>query len=198
MNLTGLEKYIPEQGMQFVERWLEDERFIIKITRKRKTKLGDYRFLKEMQLHQISVNFDLQPEAFFFVLTHEIAHLKVKRNHPSDVKSHGNEWKLTFGKLLSDSLAVYSDEMKPLIIKHLRNPKASVGADRTLYNKMFACNEDSELKIENLADGQKFRLGKRVFEKGAKQKIRYICREIKTNRLFLINGLAVADETIDE
>jgi Zn-dependent peptidase ImmA (M78 family) len=45
----------------------------IRIT-KRSSKLGDYRY-RSGETQQISINGDLEPQLFFFVLTHEIAHL---------------------------------------------------------------------------------------------------------------------------
>ena len=198
MNLSPLEKYLPENSLQFLYHWLEGEAVTIKIKPNRKTKLGDYRFLRETKSHQITVDRNLSPEAFFFVLTHEIAHLLVHKNHSHRAKSHGIEWKNTFGNLLLESLDVYSIETKPYIVRHAKSPKASIGADKHIRQKLFLEQFEIEKLVENMEERQKFRLGKRVFEKGAKRKIRYICREIKSGKLYLINGQAIVDEIIKE
>lgn len=198
MNLSPLEKYLPENASQFLYQWLEKKPVIIKIKSSRKSKLGDYKFFGESKTHQITINRELKPEAFFFVLTHEIAHLMVRINFPPSAKSHGIEWKQTFGKLLVDSIHIYSREIKPHILKHARNPKASMAADKALRQSLFMEEEQMGLLVENLADNQKFRLGKRIFEKGAKRKIRYICKEIPTGKMYWVNGQAIVDEILAE
>lgn len=198
MNLSKLEKYLPVGAIKYIEQWLKGERILIKIKNPRKSKLGDYRYLRENGTHQITMNNELSPEAFFFVFTHEIAHLKVQNNYSDKVKSHGKEWKRIFGNLLLESIEVYSVELRSLIVHHSRSPKASVGADIDLYKKLFMNEDDLQNLIENLNPGQRFRLGKRIFKKGEKRKIRYICTEIKSGRRYLVRGQAVADEIYEE
>lgn len=198
MNVSPLEKFLPENASQFLYQWLETKPVIIKIKSNRKSKLGDYKFLRETKSHQITINRDLKPEAFFFVLTHEIAHLLVRSTYSHNVKSHGVEWKQIFGQLLVESLDVYSDELQPLILKHARNPKASMAADKNLRQLLFMEEEQIGYLVENLKDNQKFRLGKRIFEKGAKRKIRYICKEIPTGKMYWVNGQAIVDEILAE
>lgn len=198
MNLSPLEKFLPENASQFLYQWLETKPVIIKIKSNRKSKLGDYKFLRETKSHQITINRDLKPEAFFFVLTHEIAHLLVRSTYSHNVKSHGVEWKQIFGQLLVESLDVYSDELQPLILKHARNPKASMAADKNLRQLLFMEEEQIGYLVENLKDKQKFRLGKRIFEKGAKRKIRYICKEIPTGKMYWVSGQAIVDEILAE
>lgn len=150
-----------------------------------------------MNAHEITVNKDVSPEAFFFVLTHEIAHLLVRVKFSSSVKSHGMEWKLTFGKLLLESIEVYPEELRPVIYRHAVRPKASLNADKILMNNLFQIEQDESKRIENLMENQKFRLGKRIFERGKKRKIRYLCKEIQTGKLYTVSGSAIADEIFD-
>ena len=198
MNYKPLEKYIPENSLHFIENSLGNEKVRIKIKSARRTKLGDYKFHKKTSIHQISVDGTLKPEAFFFVLTHEIAHLFVQVANSTRVKSHGAEWKHAFGQMLRESIGAYSDEIRPYILQHSINPKASVGADRKLHRRLFLVNENPEKLVENLEDAQRFRIGKRIFERGQKRKIRYICKEIRTQKLYLVSGQAIVDEIISE
>jgi len=198
MNLKPLEKYLPHGGMDYVEEWLGGINLILKLKRSRKTKLGDYIFLKEKGIHQITVDRELKPEAFFFVLTHEIAHLLVHENYPKRMKSHGKEWKDTFGRLLKESIDVYNRDLQPFILNHATNPKANLISDRHIRTKLFLEEGEAERILENLKENQKFRIGKRIFRKGEKRKIRYICRETGTGKLYLVNGQAIIDEIIDE
>lgn len=198
MKIDSLKSVVPENSIPFIQKWLGGVNFVIHIKSKRKTKLGDYRFDTKTRIHHISVDGTLGVYPGFFVLTHEIAHLLVKQNHSNTLKSHGQEWKNTFGKLLMESIGVYPDELKPLIHRHAVRPKASVGADIQLCKKLFFNENQIGFMLENLPEGQQFKLGKRIFEKGRKRKIRYICKELKTNRSFLISGHAVVEEIFDK
>ena len=107
MNLEQLQPYLPKNALVFIEKWINPYPLTLKITRSRQTKLGDYRKLQPQKRHQITVNGDLNPEAFFFVFTHEIAHMMVyaKYNY-GQVAPHGKEWKIMFGKLLAESIEI--------------------------------------------------------------------------------------------
>lgn len=197
MNLKSLDPFLPTGALIFIEKWLEDVHVVIKLKNERRTKLGDYRFNHHPHLHQISVGKNLAPEAFFFVLTHEIAHLKVQKKFGSKAKSHGMEWKFIFGEMLRESIEIYK-ESRNEIIQHAKRPKASVGADKELFQTLFLKKDQLGNIVENLTENQKFRIGKRVFQRGSKRKIRYICKELKTGRMFLVNGQAIVDEIINE
>lgn len=194
MKPKDFEALLPNGAIHFVKSWVGKENLTIKTRNTRKTKLGDYKFFIHENSHEITVNKDISPEAFFFVLTHEIAHLWVSIHYPKSVKSHGAEWKQVFGKLLLESLEIYPEALRPVILRHARSPKASLNADRLLHKDLFLNGEENDMRIENLSENQKFRLGKRVFEKGEKRKIRYLCREIRTGKLYVVSGSAIADE----
>ena len=198
MKFEGLSSHIPPGGLPLISDWLKEVPIVIKIKNTRRTKLGDYKFDRQSNRHQISIDKELDPYAFFFVLTHEIAHLKANQKFGNKVKSHGNEWKIIFGNMLIQTLEVYTEELKPFILNHARSPKASVGADKFLFQKLFLNEIHREKLVENIQENQKFRIGKRVFQRGAKRKIRYICKELKTGRMFLVNGQAIVDEIIKE
>lgn len=197
MNKNSLEKFLPNQAIDHIQRWLQNQPVRIKVMPRRKTKLGDYCYLIKEQKHQITLDGNLKPDAFFFVFTHEIAHLWVYNHYKNTVLSHGKEWQLIFGKLLLESIEIYPKELRPYIYRHALKPKASVGADRALNRHLFSNPEDWEKWVERLPHGQKFRLGKRIYIRGEKQKIRYICQEVKTKKLYLVNGQAVVDEIIN-
>lgn len=198
MNWKPLEKFLPEGGLDFVEIWLKDIPLKLIVKNARRTKLGDFRFDPHSKSHRITIDGTLKSDAFFFVLTHEIAHLLVQIEFGSKVKPHGEEWKSTFGKMLQDSLSIYESDLRNSIFRHALNPKASVGADKQLFQKLFLKENQLGNLVENLGENQKFRIGTRVFQRGNKRKIRYICKELKTGRMFLVNGQAIVDEIINE
>lgn len=194
MNLEQLQSYLPLNALIFIEKWIKTYPLTLKITRSRNTKLGDYRKIKLQNRHQITVNGDLNQEAFFFVLTHEIAHMMIYAKYAyGNIAPHGQEWKTIFGKLLIESLEIYSESNRPYIVKHAKSPKASVGADPNIAKFVINDSKEHQHYLEDLSFGTKFMLGQKVFLKGEKIKLRYICCEVTTNKKYLINATALVE-----
>ena len=178
-----------------MRKWLENHFITLKITKRRETKLGDYRKLVENDRHQITVNGDLNPHAFFFVLTHEVAHLKTFVQFDSrKINPHGKEWKTIFGHLLLESIHVYPEELQPYILHHARHPKASLGADVNISKYIIDDKNPAQIYLEDLEDGTIFSIGKRIFKKESKRKLRYLCLELKTKKKYLINATATVNK----
>ena len=195
MNLEHLISYLPINADLFVRNWLENHFVTLKITQRRETKLGDYRKLLVSNRHQITVNGDLNPYAFFFVFTHEVAHLKTFVQFDSrTINPHGKEWKTIFGKLLIESIHVYPDELKPYILHHAKHPKASLGADINVSKFIIADKNPTQTYLEDLEDGTVFSIGKRVFQKESKRKLRYLCLELKSKKKYLISATATVNK----
>ncbi len=195
MNLEHLISYLPINADLFVRNWLENHFVTLKITQRRETKLGDYRKLLASNRHQITVNGDLNPYAFFFVFTHEVAHLKTFVQFDSrTINPHGKEWKTIFGKLLIESIHVYPDELKPYILHHAKHPKASLGADINVSKFIIADKNPTQTYLEDLEDGTVFSIGKRVFQKESKRKLRYLCLELKSKKKYLISATATVNK----
>jgi hypothetical protein len=195
VNLEHLISYLPTNGDLFVKKWLENHYVLLRITRRRETKLGDYRKLMENDRHQITVNGDLNPFAFFFVFTHEVAHLKTFVQFDSrTINPHGKEWKTIFGSLLLDSLHIYPDHLKPYILHHARHPKASLGADINISKFVINDLKPNQSYLEDLDFGTLFSIGNRVFKKENKQKLRYLCLELKSKKKYLINATTTVNK----
>lgn len=195
MKLDQLQPYIPLNALIFIEKWIKNYALILKITKNRQTKLGDYRKLREDNRHQITINGDLNKEAFFFVLTHEIAHMMVYSQYRfGEVSPHGKEWKHIFGELLKESIAIYPDNIQMYILKHARSPKASVGADPSIAKYIINDAKSNQNYLEDISIGNQFIFNKKIYIKGDKIKLRYVCCEIKTQRKYLINASALVEK----
>lgn len=195
MNLEQLNPYLPTGADLYIEKWIKPYPLTLKITKSRQTKLGDYRKIKEKNRHQITVNGDLNAEAFFFVFTHEIAHMMVYAQYSyGSVSPHGREWKTIFGQLLQESYTIYTPQMQPYILKHAQSPKASVGADYNISKYLINDAKPSQSYLEDLALDSQFMLGNKIFIKGEKRKLRYICCEVKTRKNYLINATALVEK----
>jgi len=93
-KLELLSDYLPANAIESILNYQNEYKFRIKITRPRKTKLGDFRVISR-NLIQVSVNGNLNKYEFLIVLLHEIAHVIVWKTYNKRVKPHGKEWKNT-------------------------------------------------------------------------------------------------------
>lgn len=188
-----LDTYVPDDCSELVTDWLYQGNAILTVSKSRESKLGDYRPPFKNKGHRISVNHDLNRFAFLITLVHEIAHMHTWMRHKSNVKPHGTEWKGEFKQLMHPFLI---NDTFPIDIKHalddyMRNPAASscVHAPLLKVLKKYDNRKDIFL-LEDLPMNTLFVLSKRAFVKGEKLRTRYRCRELKSNQIYLINGLA--------
>ena len=129
-----MEKYVPREAVGYCCDLWNRHPFGLKVTGKRNSKLGDYRFDKPSGRHFITVNHNLNQYAFLITYIHEIAHLTVTVGHKRRVSPHGPEWKSEFIRLMKPVMneRVFPEELMPLLQKHMRNPKASSHSDPAL------------------------------------------------------------------
>ena len=190
MSISLLEKYLPNHCLPYLKEWFADYSIHIKITRGRNSKLGDYRKMPD-QSHQITLNSTLQPQLFFFVLTHELAHLLAFDNFGNRISPHGAEWKSTFSKMLSESISVYDEDLKPIILKFLKSPKANFMASPDLVRYFHIEDyEDESSYIEDLEIKDQFTYRKQIYIIEEKRKKNYLCTQLKTDKKYIFKPLA--------
>lgn len=190
MSIQPLEKYLPENTRQYLKAWFADYYIHIKVTRNRDSKLGDYRKLPDHS-HEITINSTLVPQLFFFVLTHELAHLIAFEKYGRRILPHGNEWKETFRKMLLQSLEVYEEDLRPVIVRFSKSPKANFMASPDLVKYFHIEKQDDKLVfIETLQKGEFFiyRNEKYVLEGLIKKN--YLCKHLATGRKYSFKPLA--------
>ena len=96
-----LAKYMPAVAVDSVYDFMSRHNVHLHITRKRTSKLGDYRWPQSRHnYHEISVNGDMNPYHFLMVLLHEMAHLNTYQRYGSDIQPHGHEWQEHYRRLL--------------------------------------------------------------------------------------------------
>ncbi|MDC8106047.1 SprT-like domain-containing protein [Chryseobacterium sp. PTM-20240506] len=190
MSIQSLEKYLPQNTLQYLKIWFSDYYIHIKITRNRNSKLGDYRKLPDNS-HEITINSTLAPQLFFFVLTHELAHLIAFEKYGRRISPHGNEWKDTFRRMLLESVEVYEDALQPIIVKFSRSPKANFMASPDLVKYFHIEKQDDKLQfIEELQKGDYFIYrNEKYFLEGLIKK-NYLCKNLATGRKYSFKPLA--------
>ena len=190
MSIKVLEKFLPENALPYLKIWFGSYPCHLKITKNRNSKLGDYRKLPDKS-HQITVNGTLEPQLFFFVLTHELAHLIAFEKYGRRISPHGAEWKQTFREMLLESLTVYAEDLRPIIQKFSKSPKANFMASPDLVKYFHRPEEDDEQTfIENLKKGELFEYKKEIFVIEETTKKRYLCKNIKSSRKYYFRNLA--------
>ncbi|MET3034629.1 SprT-like domain-containing protein [Chryseobacterium sp. NRRL B-14859] len=190
MSIQSLEKYLPQNTLKCLRIWFSDYYIHIKVTRNRNSKLGDYRKLPDNS-HEITVNSTLTPQLFFFVLTHELAHLIAFEKYGRRISPHGNEWKETFRNMLLESLDVYDEDLKPIIVKFSKSPKANFMASPDLVRYFHTEKQDDRfLFIEELEKGEFFIYRNEKYLLEGLVKKNYLCKNLATGRKYSFKPLA--------
>ena len=187
-------KYLPEHAVESVFELIKTNSVHLKIVNERVTRHGDYRRHPSGK-HQITVNANLNKYRFLITLVHEIAHLAAFEKYGRNIKPHGNEWKITFQRLMIPFIRpeIFPNSVLPLIANHFRNPTASSDTDARLA---FALKQFDERKpdihfIHEVPFGSFFRIKNgRVFQKKGLRVKRYECIEVQTGKLYLFNANA--------
>ena len=189
---TILEKYLPGASVGTVHDWLQQYKIYFKITRKRSSKLGDYRSPHNGKGHQITVNHDLNPYAFLITFVHEIAHLITWENHRNEVKAHGKEWKNTYRELMVPfmEMDLFPEDVHAALQFYLNKSYASSGSDLNLGRTLQKYDQNPGITLEELDEGSIFQLPNgRIFKKGLLVRKRYRCICLDNKRTYLVNSL---------
>ncbi len=188
-----LEKYLPTEHLDYVLDLLASYPVKFRVSKPRKTKLGDFRYNRN-GLHQISVNGDLNQYAFLITLVHEFAHLVSYQEHGVRIRPHGPEWQSCYAKLLRPVIdsETLPDDVQHALINSLINIKASSCSDKRLYKVLMKYDPlDDELSLlEEVSMNSLFEFNGRQFSKGELRRTRYLCMENNTQKIYLVSSLA--------
>ncbi len=193
-----LANHLPAESLIDVCETLTRHKVILKITRKRTTKLGDYRAPHKGSGHRISINSDLNKFSFLVTLIHELAHLNTFEKFKRKVKPHGAEWKNEFRNLMVRYIEkkVFPEEIIFALNNYLENPAASSCTDTLLLKALckFDYKKDSDklIHLEDIPEGSVFSLSKRskTFRKGKKLRKRFLCQDMNSKRKYLVSPVA--------
>ena len=188
-----LSAFLPQGALPLVSGLIDRWKFSLRITRKRSTKVGDYRPPQRGKGHQVSVNHDLNPYAFLLTLIHEIAHLVVWETGPRRVRPHGKEWKQAYRELLQDFFAagIFPDDIRRAVDHYFDRLGESNRSDLELNLVLKRYDQANGLHlVQDLPERSLFRSQRgQVFRKGHQLRKRFVCRCLDNQRNYLVPPL---------
>lgn len=193
INRQLFDKHLPTKAVEYCFELWKDLGFELKITKKRQSKYGDYRFDPKTGTHAISVNHDLNQYAFLLTYIHEVAHLVTKNTHPNYVSPHGKDWKLQFKKLMLPLLRedIFPMDVLSPLAQHMKNPKATSTSDKRLFAALREYDEHKNgLLLKEIAIGAKFLFNKKVYTKIEVKRTRSLCQLSNSHKKYLISEAA--------
>ncbi len=194
VKLSSLIKdFVPESAVEKAVQWIIDYKIKLTVTNRRQSIYGDYRSPNRTTGHRISVNGDLNKYAFLITFIHEVAHLIVWEHHKNRVRSHGQEWKNVYSRLISEFITsgIFPEDISAALKQHIHNPAASSCVDNRLTKVLSRYYEKPALHVEDLTIGELFKINSgRVFRLENKIRKRYRCVEVKTNAVYLFSAVA--------
>ena len=196
-DLDALRSRLPDTAWPVVVQWLREEPVHVRVSRPRRTKLGDYRSALGSGQHRISVNGDLNPYSFLVTLIHEFAHHEAFLKHQRSAAPHGPEWKSEYQRLMRPFLSpvVLPNDVLLALERHMRRPPASSCADQVLARALMRYDADQGTRLEQLRESAIFKFHARLFVKGPRLRKRFRCRCLNDNRIYLIDPLVEVSTT---
>ena len=178
----------------FINLLLQQYSTEIIVKKERLSKHGDYRFYNKTNKHQITINGNLEEQAFLFVLIHELAHRICFEKFRRKAQPHGKEWKHIFGELLTKALDknIFKPELIPHISEFAQNPKSVVKINSALHQSLFKTHH--HLSIDDVTIGDLFLFRKKSYIKIEKKRTRFLCKELKSGKLYLFNASTPVSE----
>ncbi len=192
----GLSRYLPTDTIEPMAAVIVEWKVHLRISRERSSKFGDYRPPSEGKGHRISVNHNLNTYAFFITLVHELAHLLNWNEHRNRVDPHGKEWKSFFRKIMLpfQNRGIFPEDIELALLRYMNNPAASSCSDPHLFKVLSRYDDVPVIHLDDLPEGAVFRLpNSMTFVKGPRLRTRYRCKERKSGRTYLVNGIATVE-----
>jgi len=186
-------KYLPEKSVSYCMNFWKTHRIQLVISRPRKSVYGNYIFRNGV--HHISVNGDLNHEAFLVTYLHEVAHLMVRVKYPKRTLPHGAEWQREFQMIMKPMLVpeIFSGEVLSALDAHLKKPNATSCSDPILHKILMKQSHleerDGFFAVETLPPGSYFKYEGKTFEVIRFLRTRVECRMLETGHVLRFSPL---------
>ena len=188
----SLEERLPEDSWRHIQGWMAPHACGIRLTRPRRTKLGDFRPARPGQPALITLNSDLAPYQLLLTLTHEIAHLETWPKRKRRTKPHGPEWRQRFGELLLELAEnpALDPRFREAVRRHSKSPKSSAMYDTALFRTLRELEGSTDTRLDSLKPGASFHFQGRAFTLEKTHRTRCLVRAHDNGALYRIARLA--------
>ena len=186
--LRSIHSFLPEKAKPYLN-WETVRPVQFRLAKNRTTKWGYFKPGLGGKPHTVSLNADLNPQAFLFTLVHEMAHVVCWEKFGRNAHPHGAEWKEIFRHELMTLFTqdVFPTDLVRPIWQTIVKPRASCNANADLIKAFAKYDPPSKMVfIDSLELNQPFETSnKRQFVKGERLRIRFKCQEIATKRWYV-------------
>ena len=194
-----LSRYIPAVAVDEVFELLCMYPVQLKITNPRKRVHGSYRRPRHISdIHQITVNGDLNVYTFLLTLLHEIAHMNAWITNQSI--GHDEKWKNCFSQLIKQFLMlnVFPKDITIALEQHIQNIKSSDFLDITLTKALQQYDKkpldvQNGISLEDISENTVFLHDGKQMKKQKLLRKYYLCIDVKTKRLYRCHPLLKVD-----
>jgi hypothetical protein len=201
-NKMSFEAHVPQQALAYCRQLYQTYQFDFFLSRPRRSRLGDFT-TKPGYTPRITVNVNLNPYNFLITYIHEVAHCAVYRQfgdfRKRKIAPHGTEWKMEFRKLLIPVMQdpIFPQDILQPLLRYAANPKASTGADATLYNAIKKYDDagvaTNKVALLHLTEGTNFVFQNRQFTRGLLRRTRVLCTDQDSQRRYTIPAHALVE-----
>lgn len=192
-----LKNHLPLQALDYCYALWEKYPFDFKITPKRNSKLGDYRYHYQQKTHRITVNKNLNHYAFLVTFIHEVAHLVTFQKYGHGEPPHGSQWKRNFRLLLVPLMneTVFPPDILLALEDYMKNPLSTTCHHYGLSKALHHHDEESYglVHLSKISVNEKFRLNNKVFTKEKLRRKRSLCKENNTGKRYLVSEIALVE-----
>ncbi len=190
-----LAEYLPAEVVDSIYDLIVSLKIHLKVTRQRRSKLGDYTSPTLSGKHQITVNCNLNKYEFLVTFIHEVAHLTTWNKHKGRVNPHGEEWKNEYKTLMAPYMRMhlFPDELHAALHSYFTNPGATKYSDNDLVKAFRSLDEEDDglVELESLPQNTRFAIPNgSVFIKGELRRKCYTCQNLQSKRLYVFQPMA--------
>lgn len=180
---------MPEKSLPYCLDLWKTHRIHLVISKPRSSVYGNYSF--RSGVHYISVNGDLNPQAFLVTFLHEVAHLMVRITYRQRTKPHGPEWQTEFRKIMEPMFReeIFRPEILEALKEHMKKPGASSCSDTYLHDLLMNDGKKDEdlsgTPIADLQPGTQFVFQGNRYSVMYQQRKRLACKNLDNHRIYL-------------
>lgn len=115
------------------------------------------------------------------------------------IAPHGQEWKDTFRRLLVETIDIYSEDVKSLILEYAVSPKANFAASTGLKRHFYPEKlEENEVFVEQLQLGEVFWFREIKYRMEYRRRKNFLCSKVSSGQEYIFRPLIKVKKAIPQ